>query len=369
MTKGIVGRIRSLVAGFAWRRKVQPPPPALQDNRGRAASPVATDSSSVLCPRCLARLIQESGPLDGTVPIACPECQRLVPGLYLVESQRTPATPVTIVGLRGHGKTVYLSSLYMELDRAARRWERFAYRPLDEGALAILKQHRDGLERGQLPKATQRALLEPLMLKLIGLPISFSGKRDTQLVLFDVSGEAFQSVADITTFAGYLARSKVLVWLVSPSDLQSAHELEEFVPRYKQAFIDLERTRTRQHLIVVVTKSDRFVDSPGFPAAAKALLENERNELSLFEDRVGLGELSRGMRDWIRREHGQHNLTNLLDHEFESVTYLPVSALGSDPGGRPEMDAVYPIGVFLPLFYAVDLATSASGPSASGDIR
>jgi hypothetical protein len=144
---------------------------------------------------------------------------------------------------------------------------------------------------------------------------------------------------------------------VSITDLQDRHQLDEFLPRYQQAFAELSIDRKKQRLIVVLTKSDRFVDEKGFPEIAKGLLHGTEDEVELYYNKRRLAELSGAMRDWLRSVKMYHNFVNQAQHEFESVLFLPCSALGSEPTGHDTIGAVYPRGVLLPLLCSIDAPT------------
>src|SRR5882724_4511551 len=87
----------------------------------------------------------DAGEIDATGRplLVCPEpaCREQgVPMLYAQNYAQMPALPFSIVGLRGHGKTVFLTSLFHEFDDLGRRWPGFYWAALDEEGMREVRQ-------------------------------------------------------------------------------------------------------------------------------------------------------------------------------------------------------------------------------------
>src|ERR1051326_359359 len=89
------------------------------------------------CPFCLNEVTAFAQDLDANQRpvLVCPDpaCREVgVPMLYVQDSEQFPAIPFSIMGLRGHGKTVFLTSLLHEFAELGKRWPGFYSAPLDE---------------------------------------------------------------------------------------------------------------------------------------------------------------------------------------------------------------------------------------------
>src|SRR5262249_48837840 len=83
---------------------------------------------------------------DGGKSYTCPECKEAVPLLYAEDYAEYPPIVFSLVGLRGHGKTVYLASLLYEFERVGRQWRDFTFSPLDESGLTTVREKQKALE-------------------------------------------------------------------------------------------------------------------------------------------------------------------------------------------------------------------------------
>jgi hypothetical protein len=308
----------------------------------------------VPCPRCL-----HPNSIHAESDTRCSECNEKYDKLYIQKCDQngTETVPITIVGFRQHGKTVFLSSLYLHIGKIISDplFQGSHYRAINESALDVLKRKREELAECRLPAPTPTAFATPLALYWRKLPLHISNPLDVVFLLFDTGGENFANSAYLKENAGYLTRSKVLIWLVSIDDLDNQWHLDEFLPRYEQAIADLGRPHVKQRLIVVLTKCDNFLDESNFPPIAAKFIKGDITDLGVYQDSQMLRTLSLQIQDWLKMEHGLHNFVNQVREEFSDVIFLPSSALGSQPENNERIKSVYPRGVLLPLFCAIRL--------------
>ena len=265
--------------------------------------------------------------------------------------------PITLVGFRQHGKTVYFSSLYIQLGEAARLWNPFCYHPSDESGLDKIRAAGETLRGGTLPDPAQHMFAESLTIRLMNLPIRYGGYDEAQLLLFDTSGENFKRSGLLKTNANYIARSNVLIWLVSATEVESL-DLIGFKTSYDEAF----QAARRPKLVVVLTKSDVFVDSPGFPVEASRLLTGQIDELELAKDPAKLANLSRALAQWLRGRKLDNFVSLVSSKDFSGVTFLAISSLGGSPTASKTITHVQPRGVMLPILVALEATLGKASP-------
>src|SRR5258707_8304844 len=112
------------------------------------------------CPFCLNDVAAFAQELDanGRPVLVCPEpsCREVgVPQLYVDQYADYSAIPFSIVGLRGHGKTVFITSLLHEFNELGKRWPDFYSAPLDEESFREVQQRLAEMRAGRLPEATR----------------------------------------------------------------------------------------------------------------------------------------------------------------------------------------------------------------------
>src|SRR3954453_23648129 len=107
------------------------------------------------CPFCLTEVAAFAQELDanGRPVLICPDpgCREVgVPQLYADQYAEYPALPFSIIGLRGHGKTVFLTSLLHEFQSLPKRWPGFYSAPLDEESFKEVQKRLGDMRQGRL---------------------------------------------------------------------------------------------------------------------------------------------------------------------------------------------------------------------------
>jgi parallel beta-helix repeat protein len=283
--------------------------------------------------------------------LICPEesCREVgVPHLYVDQYADYPATPFSIIGLRGHGKTVYLTSLLHELNSLGKRWPDFYSAPLDEESFEDIRRRLAEMRHGRLPEATRMVFPRAEVLRLRRIP-RVGG---CHLMMFDTSGEAFLSVNGVVNYARFVKNSPAVIWLVSLEDVVSPEELDRVLTVYLQALAELKGDAGKQELIVVLTKGDLVLNSEKVPAlpprARNMLLEHQLDPRG--DSWLQLEALSRDLKEWLEAA-GYHQYVNRADDSFAAVRYCIVSAQGADAAGGQLAVELMPRAVLAPLFW------------------
>jgi hypothetical protein len=305
----------------------------------------------MLCPYCLhdTRPKRQTG-ATGEEFAACRNCQHVLPPRYIKEYAKYPPLPFSVMGLKGHGKTVFWGSLICELDRIIRsgHWRPFSYDSVDPYHFEAILNASERLERGELPESTHTLTPEPLILRVDSMPRlgNFS------LIFYDVSGEVFMDSEALREGAWNLARSRLVVWFLSLTDLESPRESLRLLSRYTQYLTEKHCELGRQGMLLVLTKWDEVANRLDPPRAVTELIMNQSEPLT-SKTWASLEAATGELTQWLHDTGHAHFLLN-AQKVFRTVKVCAVSALGSAPraveGGQRTEISVVPRGVLWPLY-------------------
>lgn len=312
----------------------------------------------MLCPFCLTNLQSRTN--------HCTACDRNLPAEYVATHsgwwRKEPAI-VSVIGFSGHGKTVYLASLYYALQNLVpRAWKEFSRQGLTIETLRTLHQNIALLKRGELPDSTKPVFPEPNIDRLCEIP-QFG---DRTLLIYDPPGEAFEldNEEDLERFAGFVRHSRCALFLVSLKDMMGEFEAEDAVADEMHRLLERYNVgmtkrgaRDKQHLIVVYTKGDLL------PGRFKSLPEDiaeylEQSELGMLHDVRGylqrMKHNSRLLRGFSEDALNARGFLNNAAKHFKSVEFCAVSALGSQPVGDRLSERIAPRRVLDPLLWVLE---------------
>jgi len=273
----------------------------------------------------------------------------------------TPAI-VSVIGFGGHGKTVYLASLYYVLQNVVpRAWQNFFRQALTLNTLKMLYQNLGLLKSGQMPDPTLLVFPEPNIDRLHSIP-KFGNRT---LLIYDPPGEAFELGEDdsIQRFAGFVKQSPCALFLVSLTDMMDqfesddavADEMHRLLETYNIGMTNMGGKTKNQHLIVVYTKADRLLSQSNFPGEVIRCLENSGVDgLSDIPAYVGgMKSNSLLLRNFTAETLKADNFLNNARTKFKSVEFCAVSALGSEPVGDRLAERIAPRRVIDPLLWVL----------------
>ena len=314
----------------------------------------------MLCPFCLTNL---KGPVN-----LCASCDHKLPSDYvryhsgLLARFRPPAI-VSVVGFSGHGKTVYLASLYYALQNVIpEAWDAFSRQGLTFESLKVLHDNLDRLKRGNLPDPTPHVFPEPNIDRLYKIP-RFG---DRTLLIYDTQGEAFDLISEesFQRFAGFVRHSPCVLFLISLSDMTERDGFEDTVgdkmhqllERYNVGMSAMGVRVPFQHLIVVYTKADSLLSGFDIPGEIAKYLES--SEVDTLADVGGylqrMSHNSSLLRDFTRRKLKATVFLNNAKLHFKSSEFCAVSALGSNPTGLRLTERIAPRRVIDPLLWVLE---------------
>ena len=301
----------------------------------------------MLCPFCLSNTHSEHD--------ACTQCEKPLPAMYVQHYSRwRRPTMMSTVGFSGHGKTVYLASLFHLLqDSLCEVWPRFRRQALNQESVNVLYENLHLLEAGTLPEGTKPTFPEPSIHLLSGMPAI--GERI--LLIYDPPGEAFNEDVGVERYAGFVQRSRCVMFLISLADMDEpvAYEMHRLLETYALGMSRMGAKKRKQHLVVVYTKADLLLERLACrPHLIAYLRQGELDTISnVYGYRDAMRRISQTLADFTISDLGAHSFLNLAHDHFESVVFCTVSALGSAPKDGELLVSVEPRRVIDPLLWAI----------------
>jgi len=285
----------------------------------------------------------------------CPTCKTLIPKAFL-RVQDLLHSSVGVVGFAGHGKTVYLTSLFSTLGRFSDHWAEYYYRSLDDYTHRVLYEQVPLFESGDLPESTPANFPNPALVQYHKLPVF----GDSIFGFYDTAGEVFNEVAQISRSGFFVAHSDVVLFIVSIPDC-SAEQLDDDLSRLLDTYIRAAMDHLgvdladSQRLVVIFTKSDLLGER--LTPKLREWLYGGGSSWYALDMRQKLTDLSMAsfmVEQWVREDLRCARFANMARDNFKEVRYTMVSALGEDfdeSSGKPE-----PLRVLDPFLWLLSFA-------------
>jgi len=306
--------------------------------------------------------------------------------MFVEDYRIYPPVVLSAVGFSGHGKTVFLASLFNMLERMASILPRFSTLALDEESLDIVNQNREMLSQGELPESTPKNFPRPTIVRA-GIVPKY-GRR--HLLFYDASGEAFERPTEMVQYASFVKHSETVMFLVSLKDLEEPKtEMHNLLQVYIQGIRKLGGYPQKQHLLVVYTKADelreRFAPENSLEEEDRIPSQGENETAGILPRRLkkrpmkwdwgdiweylvsdNLEEtanlrkylsqmkyISKRLREFTARELDVHNFLNLSEASFKSLEFSIISSLGAKPVGSQLQVSAIPRRVIDPLLWMI----------------
>lgn len=201
---------------------------------------------------------------QNTTRRVCPMCHNPLPLGY----GKYPLKFISVIGVTGAGKTVYISQLLKNMNRYASYVGMAAYFTSDHETSFI---ENNPVESGKpLPRPTMDGeFSQPMFYDLVQTLPNGSVRTDT-IVIYDIAGENCQTAAAMQKYGEFVTKSHGIILLVDPSQLELVVEdgLEERVRSAEPALVlntihsafVSKNSRKKQQIPVAVciSKSDSF---------------------------------------------------------------------------------------------------------------
>lgn len=300
-----------------------------------------------VCPYCLTeqkKFESRGKPLKYN----CSECKSIIPRSY-AEMVEIPRASVGLVGFSGHGKTVYLTSLFSTLSKLSRYWNGYYYRSLDDYTHNLLYEKVPAFDSGELPDSTPANFPHPAIIQYNKIPTY----KNSFINFYDTAGETYNDVEGIQRNGRFVANSNVIFFIISIEDCEfedlddgMCKLLDTYITAvYENLSIDL---KTKQEIVVVFTKADLIMDK--LPEQLKEwLLQGEVDNYGINVDEtvLNVNYHSGLIAAWLSGELKCDRFMNMLNDNFIDVKYTIVSSTGL---GGDESEIPNPLRVVDPFF-------------------
>ena len=293
------------------------------------------------CPYCLNAIRPKEVEKGSLKLYQCPDCSSELHRDYVTRND-IPSYSVGFIGFPGHGKTVYLTSLFYILGQMQNKWPGFFFKSLDDHSHDLLYNQvpEFGGNPGRLPAKTPTTFNAPALVLFNKIP----DVGDCCISFYDISGETYTQSGAISDRGKFVAQANVVLLLMSlPSTDEKwatrsqawTNEIQRMLDCYLHAVhnrmgLDL---KERQNLIVVLTKADLLNANASFSSDFGTDLTDGSYEyyLNMLEASTAAGDISRRLKGWLQK-NGAAGFINMAEGHFKSVSYTMVSATG----GRTE---------------------------------
>ncbi|MCS7305545.1 MAG: hypothetical protein NZ602_10620 [Thermoguttaceae bacterium] len=294
-----------------------------------------------------------------------PECREELPVAY-VQATGVRTSVLSAVGFRGHGKSVYFSSLLYLLwsGELARVWPGASACGLSDESLRVVNQNVVELTRGQLPPATPSVFPKPAALKIQGTPWG-----DRIFLLYDTSGEAFMDSRRLVKYARFVGSASTMMFLQDVSAAENpALQMHELLNTYilgMGALTGISDFTKRQQLLIVYTKGDELLPLlEEYPDIVEYLRSEEEISPEGIDGYLRkLRGISKRLKDFTEEKLDAAQFVNLAKNSFASVKFCIVSSLGCSPEGDRLLVKPIPHRVLDPLVWVL----AYSDPLRSGN--
>lgn len=305
-----------------------------------------------ICPYCLAESsIKKLSDPNNNQYYACNTCKSNISREY-AENTTCETEVISTVGFRGHGKTLYFSSLFYSFDKLATIWPGFYSFATDEKSLNTIKDNISKLKKGELPPPTPTSFPIPTNARLSNMPAL--GNRF--FLFYDTGGEAYAGASKLIKYAGFVGRSKTIIFLVSLKDIDfDPLKLHELLNVYVQGLTELGGDPKKQDLLIVYSKGDLIGSHLDewqqiHTYLSNGGLENLR-DLNLGRYVLSMKMVSSRLKRFTKKELNALQFVNFAQDRFKSVEFSIISSLGAKPEGNRLQVEMNPKCIFDPLLW------------------
>lgn len=288
------------------------------------------------CPYCLELTKPKLEKKDNRLVYVCSNgnCKMEIARDF-VEKPKIPLATVGMVGFPGHGKTVYVTSLFYLIQILGNIWGNYHCRGLDNHTIKDFYQRIDLFKKGQLPQSTPANFPSPSLFYFSGIPYF----TDWFFSFYDTAGEVFEDSQRITQAGRFVAYADVVVLLlnINESGEEWSVTMERLLDTYIKGVYDYLHVdlRKRQNLVVALSKADMLVGK--LPDDIETFLRsgtyewytNGQNRRRLIDK---LHQCSCNVKTWLQQQ-GCGGFVSKARSNFKSVEYTLISATGAAPVG------------------------------------
>ena len=239
------------------------------------------------------------------------------------------------VGLSGHGKTVFLASLFWDSFFALSESfhhdrEPYTVRAVSPRADDVFYAHAQRLHELGVPPANPRTRPDPAVLEFTGVPCAekkwWRGRGSIRLAFYDIAGEVFASDALTREYAPYLAQADDIVFIFDPTQPDfSALTAARLVDRVYR----VGRT-SRANIMIALAKMDELRETDEWAEMVNEFWPDHPPFPELLPEYfLQMESLSRSLRLWWLDP--KRNAQNLIANLPRDTRFCAISSLGHRP--------------------------------------
>ncbi len=289
------------------------------------------------CPYCFRDLKIKVQKKESRHLYYCSRCESEIHRAY-VDYPNTPFTRIGMVGYTGHGKTVYITSLFYQLQALDAYWDNYYFETLDDFTHEIMFEKVFELKKGNLFSGTPINFPEPAFIRFNNMPVL-----GTQIVsMYDIGGGVFDNLDLMTQKGRYLAHSDTIFFIMSLIEEEIYEDWNMRTMKLLDRYIHVVYSRfganlsKKQNIVFVFTKSDELAKDEGEKALSYEVADYFKNgtiEQFGHFDSYSFDQMqnnSANIESWLR-SNGCNGFINLANNHFRSVSFVMTSSLGDAP--------------------------------------
>jgi len=227
---------------------------------------------------------------------------------------------------------------------------------LNDYSLDTVDENLKILEEGYLPDSTPKNFPTPTIVQAGKIPF----QTDSTLLCYDTGGESFEKVTQIGQYASFVRSSQSVLFLLSLYDLEKNEriaQMERLLTTYINGISELGGDTKQQHLVIVYTKADEWVQSlpPEYNELREYLLLGTIEGLSDHKNYMQrLYTISQRLQFFTDKYLKASGFLNTARANFASLEFTIISALGSSPKDGELSPQITPRRVLDPLFWIME---------------
>lgn len=279
-----------------------------------------------------------------TMRRVCPYCHNPLPGAY----GKYPVKFISVIGISGAGKTVYLSQLCRYIDKQIDHFGITAT-PTSVDAHEYIKANPVALGR-ELPIGTPpEQLLQPLCFDLV----YNDGSRENYctVVFYDIAGENCVNVEKLRGFGNFVEHSDGIILLIDPNQFNES--LSKAQPDVVlQTIYNLFQNKGREEvrmlpIAVCISKGDKI---------AETIMQKRLEDIDYLKDKNGYyiprfnaadyNEIHEPVKRFVRQN--DNTLHTRLRNLYDNYNYFLFSAIGTSVKKIENTDLDTPAGPPIP---------------------
>ncbi len=284
----------------------------------------------------------------------CPHCHNPLPTEY----GKTDVKFVTIIGISGAGKTVYISQLLKRMSQYAAKVGLTAM--VNTPSVKAFLEKNEVTANKPLPSSTEtKRLQQPLFYEIISSTGGNSRKTDT-LVLYDVAGEVFNDERFVEKIAPFIKHSDGLITLIDPNQFENIAQLngENQLVNPTKVFEAIHNVvsqragdKCKKPVAVCLSKVDSEAVQQSLNSDLQDILLNElegvRDEKGLCRPVFNASQYNKLGEELSRFiTSNQQDLALVMNNNYVSFAYFAFTSLGCLV--QKTDDGMIPVGPILP---------------------